>query len=423
MRTAYRSRAASLVACLPVLLLLALPASATNAPGEREEGDAGWLAWYGCWMAQDGFDEEEPLFVCFEPLAGEDGVEIHTWIGSEVAGVEIIRADGSAAAIAEGGCAGDRTASFSEDGSRVFIRSLMECGEGVTRSTSGVMAMLPDGPRWIEIHGVSSGGQEPVLGVQTFIPAPRSNLAAHGIEIPAQDRSLAIQTARASTARLLDAAGVAELVDEVGAGVTRALVAEAGNPFHLDTRTVRNLRDRGVPPDVIDVMVAVTYPDRFEVAGASHAAARMPTMVSGAGTQRTAAPSWGRRPGPRAGVYSSFGYPYYYSSRSAWGYDPWLGGLWRSPRMIIVQPVVRDRRGSVDPTTGYQPNRPSSRTATTRSGNTSSGASTTTRTIPNRVGETRRTSGSSRDAAQSGRSGQSGSSTGRTATRGGGGGN
>jgi hypothetical protein len=422
MRMVQRNRAASLLAALPVLMLLASPSPAAAMDGEAAADDVRWLAWYGCWTAQDGFDGDEPLFVCFEPLAGEDGVQIHTYVGSEVAGVEFIRADGSPDAVAEGGCAGDRIATFSEDGARVFIRSQMECGEGVTRSTSGVMAMLPDGPRWIEIHGVASGGQEPVLGVQTFVPASRSSLAAHGIEAPALDRALAIQTARASLAQPLDAHAVAELVDEAGSGVARALIAEAGSPFQLDTRTVRDLLDRGVPSDVIDVMVAVTYPDRFEVAGASREAVQMPSMTTRTGAQRTTTPAWGMRPGPSSiGIYSSMGYPYYYSTRSAWGYDPFWGGVWRAPRFVIVQPAVYDRRGRVNPATGYQPNRPTNRTATTRSGNTSSGSAATTRTVPNRVGEAGRSSGATQGATRSGQTGQSGSSTGRTATRGGGG--
>ena len=327
-----------------------------------------WTAWYGCWEAADAMGGDGSFLVCFDPLEDASGVEIRTIVEGEVAAVERIVADGIPVAAEDEGCVGERFASWSQDRHRVFIGSELACGEGLIRRTSGVMALTRDGNEWLEIHAVESGDREPALGVRRFVPASPATVAEQGIEPADRGLGLAVRTARATHAGPLTEDAVVEVVEVAGAPVARALITELGHPFEMSTAVARGLLERGVPADVLDVMVAVTYPHRFEIAGASWEAAEQ-VRAELPRTTRAAAP-WS---GPA--VYSPWGYSpwrhgWYYGS--SFGYSPfgWGGGYWGGfgpGRVIIVQPEVRDRRTSIlDPRRGYIPGAESDRSAVRR---------------------------------------------------------
>ncbi len=402
------------------LLAVAAPAAAQAQDSAAE--DSRWMAWMGCWEAADAQGQDEnALLVCFSPLADRGGVEVRTLVDGDVVAVEEIVADGAPVPAEDGGCTGDRWAEWSADGHRVFIGSDLACGEGVHRSTSGVMALTDEGREWLEIHAVRSGDREPVLGVRSFVPASTRTLEAQGVEPAVRDRDLAIQTARTAKSGPLDHDDVVELVDRTGADVTRALIAEMGQPFQLSASVARDLRDRGVPADVLDVMVAVSHPERFDIAGGSWEASE-----HAAQQQARAVAPW---PATRRVVgYSPFAGDWYLHSRyyGMYGYSSWNpyfgpgfrggGGYWPG-RVIIVRPEVIDRRrGILDPESGYV--RPGSsgsdRSATqrgARSGNQSGSAANRTPRNTNNPAASSRPS-NTRPSPQGARSsGSSGSSS------------
>jgi hypothetical protein len=356
---------ATALLALPLLLVGSPLAAATE--GEDPSRDSRWLAWYGCWEAADEVDHDaSSLLVCFEPLATEEGVEIRTLVDGEIVAVERVIADGRPVPAQEGGCEGERTATWSADLSRVFVSSDLRCGEGIHRTTSGVMALTSDGREWLEIHAVRAGEQEPVLGVRRFVPASAATIAAHGVEPPVRDRQLAVTTLRSAMSAPLDGEDVIEVVDRAGSDVARALVAELGHPFPLSADAGRDLLRAGVPADVLDVMVAVTYPERFEIEGTSwHATAPAPV--------RTAEDARGVRPWPAYGRrihvgYSPFFYDPFFFGSSFYGYGYGFGGGFFPSRVIVVQPTVRDRRARINPITGITSPRDSDRRAVPRRG-------------------------------------------------------
>ena len=364
---------------LPALLalpLLFVAGPVVDAEAQAPTAGSQWLAWYGCWEADDVRDDESPLLVCFEPMDDEAGVEIRTLADGDVLGVEHIVADGTPVAAEEGGCTGDRSATWSADGARVFISSELHCAEGVTRSTSGVMALTNEGNQWLEIHAVRSGDREPILGVRAFAPASREAMEAQGVQPPVADRGLAVRTARSVVSAPLSPADVSEAVELAGAPVTRALIAEIGHPFQLSSDVARELTRQGVPGDVLDVMVAVTYPERFDIEGASWEAEQAPPARYAQPRATRSVAGWpDRGPRYRAG-YSPWALDWYYM-RGYYGFgarywDPYwgygAGGIFPG-RVIVVQPEVRDRRARVNPVTGYTTDRSSDRSAT-RSGTT-----------------------------------------------------
>lgn len=340
------------------LLLLAIPT--LGAEASAQDRDTRWLAFLGCWEDAQGDDD---LLVCFHPLAGEDGVEIRTYLGDEMLAVEDVVADGRGVPVAEGGCEGSRTARWSADGARVFIQSELHCGEGVTRETSGVMALAGSGRELLEIHASGAAGQAPMVAARRFAPASSRTLEAAGIEAPAQDRRLAVQTARSLVSAPLEPADVVEAVDIAGSDVTRALIAEIGAPFRMTADLARDLARQGVPGEVLDVMVAVSHPERFAIEGTSWEAAETGIVRADPGARAA-------QPRRRAPIHIGYGFydPFFYGGGffgPRFYYPGFIGGPWPG-RVIVVQPDVRDRRARVSPESGYTRPSTSDRSAVRR---------------------------------------------------------
>jgi hypothetical protein len=330
--------------------------------------DLRWLPWIGCWEPTDELATEgSELLVCITP--DRDGVQIETLVDGESMGSEFLAGDGSRQDASEGGCEGTRQARFADDGRRLFVLSDLECGLDARRSTRGVFAMGSDGFEWIEIQSISAGeGDTPFLSVRRFQSASRATLARHGQAEPATDRGLAIETARRSAARTMTAGALVEASDIAGPAVTAALVAEMGQPFDLDARALRDYRDQGVAPEVLDMMIAMTWPDRFQVGvdGSVDAVAmartqdarrddRYDARYSRSGYSSFHCTGWlGRCSSFDAWLayrYGGFGYGY---GPVGYGYRPY--GWYTGPRYIVIDPgSVQVRQRGTMTSDGYRP--------------------------------------------------------------------
>lgn len=346
-----------------VLAGAAVPLAAQAPAGQ----DTRWLPWIGCWEPTDETGSEgAALAVCFD-LVG-DGVEVTTIHDGETVGTERIVADGQPRPAADGGCEGTREAVWAADGRRAFVLSDLACAAGVDRSTSGVFALAGDGEFWVEIHGVRAAEREPVLSVRSFQPASRATLERNRVSAPEAGRELAVRTSRTAAAAALDFDDVAEAVDVVGPEVTAALVAEMGHAFPLDARALRTLRDMGVPSEVMDMMVAVTWPEQFRIEG-GEAAIQTPDRTAYTDQRRPMAGYAGYRSAWRCSPWDRFCwdplyYDYYRYGYYGSGFGGGFGGGWYTgPRYIVVGPgTIRERAGRVTPG-GYSSGGSTGRTA------------------------------------------------------------
>ena len=353
-----------IIALLGIAAPLALhqPAEATLSPAQ----ESSWLAWIGCWegSAEVGGDEAASFVVCFRPLTAGTGVEIRTYTGGDLVSTEQMIADGAARGAEEGGCSGERTATWSRDGARVFLASELGCGEGITRSTRGVLSILPGGEAWVEVQSVRAGDGSPLVGIRTFVPASEEALAAGPILDPTVGIEIAVATARSQAAGALTPDALVEVVEHTGADVTNAFLIQRGEPLGLDRESLVALAARGVPGEVVDVLVAVSYPDRFQVGTGEEVAEVSPEERTGGSAAARSA--WPRRRWFRGYSPWGLGYdPYWdpFLSSSYWlryggygygsGYGPYgygyggyggIGGVYRRPSLVIVQPpTVTDR--------------------------------------------------------------------------------
>ena len=347
---------------LLALSIAPLPVSGIRA-GPLGAQETLWLSWIGCWegAAEVGGDEADSFLVCFQPLTTGAGVEIRTYAQGDLVASEQMLADGAPRALEEGGCTGQRTSGWSTDRARVYLVSELDCGGGVTRSTRGVLSMLPNGEGWVEVQAVQAGDAPPLVGIRTFVPATESLLEQDGIVDPAEGRELAVRSAQVQAGGTLTPEMLAEAVERVGPSVTNALLIERGEPFGLDREVLKALSARGVPGEVLDVMVAVSYPERFELAGTGadvNPEMRSPTAAAsssdwprrrsfrgyspwGLGYDLYWDPFWSSayRFGYGGYGYNSYGY-------GSYGYGAFGPSIYRQPRLIFVQPPTVQSRGA-----------------------------------------------------------------------------
>jgi hypothetical protein len=400
----------------------------TAGSAAAQSADARWLPWLGCWQA-DGQGAPQDLMVCVGQ--SRSGVEIATIADGVTASTRTLIADGQSHPLEVEGCTGWQTARFSEDSRRVFLRSELSCEGGVTRTASGIMA-ISSMSVWLDAQSVGLNGESMPRAIR-YRPATTEAARAAGYSVPVERISAAID-ARLSASADLDLEDVVEASGHVDEGALQAFLAESGQQFDLDADAIVELADTGLSGDLIDMLIAVSYPRYFAV-DREGAEADMVEPEPGDREYRDRYDpfGWGGFYGwnrynscygwssssyycnPYRYGYGYGGYGGYYGGYGSWGY----GGR---PVIVVVGDNDNDSRSARAVSgRGYtRGGAPSSGTASGRtrsSGSSEPGSSVTT-------GASKSGSASSGGYTRSGSSSGSSSSSGRTATKkGGGGGN
>ncbi len=174
--------------------------------------------------------------------------------------------------------------------------------------------------------------------VKRYEPAPadRVTMAGLGTRVAA-GVSRAVETARLAAAAGIQVDDIIEAHAHTAAEAVRAWIVEQGDPLHLDADRLIRLADAGVPSDVIDVAVAVSFPDRFAVGRQPAADGGHPDHGWG---RMGAWPLWS----PYGGYYDPFwnrydrwygytGYGYTGYGHNRYGYTGY------GPSVVVVRPV------------------------------------------------------------------------------------
>ena len=291
-----------------VVLVGAAPADSVA----QESMDSRWLPWLGCWTAVDESADGSAL-MCVRPAQGDDAVEFLSVIDGVVESVDIVSATGERQAIADEGCEGWQSGSFSADGHRVYLRSDEVC-EGGQRRTSTSLISWPSQDVWLDVEVVDVEGQG-VAWVRRYRMAASEDAEAAGLGDIIRGRAMAVVTARAGAAERLNVDDIIEASSQVDHQVVETWLAEVGEPLRLDAEKLIRMADADVPASVIDLAIAISNPDRFQLARGDrrgeYTASEMP--YSRAYRPRYA---YGRS-------YYSVGLDPFYYSRYGIGYSPY----------------------------------------------------------------------------------------------------
>jgi hypothetical protein len=289
----------------------------------RDAVDDRWLPWLGCWAPAAGAAEEASdgtaarSLLCFVP-APHGGVEVLTFAGDSLLATTLLSADGAARPVTERGCTGTESAAWSPQGHRLYVTVELTCDGSLGRVSRGVLAWLGRS-EWLDVQVVQVGDAQ-ASRARRYRAAPAPSWVAARLAGLA-GRATAIESLRVAAARRLGDRDIVELVRSAGAEATGLLLVERGEGYYVDARTLAYLADAGVPGEITDLMIALSYPDRFALQRGSTVAAATRAWREGAELD-----PYGRRyPG---GSYSSFdncvivgydafGRPVYGSARDA----------------------------------------------------------------------------------------------------------
>jgi hypothetical protein len=287
------------------LILAAMLALLTSAPAMAQDTpaafDSRWNPYLGCWtIVQDQRGQSAPLpagtMVCVRP-SGRFGVAVTTSVDGKNVLEQTIVADGSAQPLTQGDCNGTQTSNWSRDGERLFTKVELECANRPKRSVSGI-TLLANG-QWVDAQATVIDGNSDVR-LRRYRRTSDQNAAG-----------------RAVTTAPLTIEDVIEASSKVQSEALEAALDEMNVRFALNSRVLAQLADNGVSPNVIDLLVAQAYPDKFEIERAGYPSA---SSTNYGGTSMGSSTVYMGSSMYSSPMYDPFYNSYYYYSPFAYPY-------------------------------------------------------------------------------------------------------
>ena len=241
--------------------------------------DQRWLPWLGCWRlveeagalpeaAGDFSAFADSVMVCVAPAAppaAATDVVVTTLADGEQMLAETLSADGVEHPVDQSECRGRRRLAWSEDGARLFTRAELACSARDDARRLSAVGLMADSRTWLALELVEAGERAAVTVKRYRRTGDVTTLSAAGPtltpDLLARARTAASRTGDAELS--IDA--VIEAAAALDPAVLEALLVETGTMFDLDGRTLIRLDDGDVPGDIIDMLVALSFPDNFSV--------------------------------------------------------------------------------------------------------------------------------------------------------------
>jgi hypothetical protein len=171
-----------------------------------------------------------------------------TRVANQPAIQQTIVADGADHPITDAECRGTQRAEWSGDGRKVFARADLSCSaDKGNRRVSGFSILGANGT-WTDIQAVDVSGQQTVR-VRSYRRVSETAQIGAGLTH--------------ATPLTLD--DVQEASGKVSPRALEAALVETGTSFDLSGKDLIALQDAKVAASVIDLIVALSYPDRFIV--------------------------------------------------------------------------------------------------------------------------------------------------------------
>ena len=310
-----------------LLVALLAPAGFLDT-ATAQETRAGWSPFLGCWQSEAA--EEAEGILCL--VTGGEDVEMLTIVAGAVEYREPLVADGLTRPIERDGCHGTESARFSGDRLRLYTASDIACPGEAPRRSTGIISMI-GGAAWldvraIEVNGAATAWSQRYRRTDGRVLTDLGLVDAATLVDPFALRGIGVAPARVTIDHVIDASR------NVDGETVTGWLAEVGQQFaNLDAEDLIRMEDAGVPTAVIDVVVAVSFPDHFALEAEEDRG------------RRAGRPGWGS--------------PFHYGSHyGGWGYGRYgyYGRYGGYPTPVVVT-VDRDRRsggGKVVAGRGYR---------------------------------------------------------------------
>jgi hypothetical protein len=244
------------------------------------------------------------------------------------------------------------------------LKADLVCAKGVKRVETGMVTMN-DAGQWVQLQHLQVGKNEATTVARFRFEG--DSAAPSGVDMGTVRSTRALRMAAGGTVDVSDVIGVAKLVPP---SLTEAWLSDLGQRIDLDAKALVQLADGGVQSRVIDVMVALAHPDKYQIGPAmtsangmsqGRAIASLQTGRAGGNRLRTRCQymddfcygpggmgAWGF--GYRYGMFDPWGFGYFnpyryggglwgFNPYSPWGWGPGIG-YWNPGLGTVGGPVV-----------------------------------------------------------------------------------
>jgi hypothetical protein len=252
----FRSPRSSLITGgVAALVFLAAPMSTAQDRGSNRLADARWSPWLGCWTPVERKQQDQSVQVCVLPTSDGAGVRMMTFASGQRILDEPVVADGARRGVDEEGCIGSVKSTWSRDAARVFRVSELKC-QGKAPQNASAISTITSPNEWLDIQ-VATDGRESVR---------TRHYVRSSAEPPASiDQEIRSLRPSAISAPNVTVDAVVEANALVSSRAVEAWLAEADARVPVNKRTLIKLADADVSKNVIDLLVALAYPEHFEI--------------------------------------------------------------------------------------------------------------------------------------------------------------
>ena len=281
--------------------------------------DSRWLPWIGSWRLVSNTvnatdrDLKGEYLLKISPGKRETAVTVQAFQDETVLFEDTIVADGSSQSLKDKDCTGWHKYSWSDTGKRLLLESESTCAGESPRKASGIF-VIDDYGEWLDIQ-LLQDQSEGIITVRRYsLVDEAEDLTGHGIR--------ATRRAHLASGASFSIDEIIELSNKVASEVLEAALMELHKPFKINSKTLMRLADAGVPTPVVDLMVALSFPEKFHV--------ERDTIYLAKKTDSTSSGPGGAYPYPPYMYYpfhpwywTPYTYPYYWYSY--WGVWPCYG--------------------------------------------------------------------------------------------------
>ena len=254
--------------------------------------------------------------VTIEILPTEDGkgLEISRKSAQQPSVSEVLTLDGTKKPLDSENCTGWRSSRYLPEAGLITTSSQVTCKDSGSFATSSLKMILA-ADKMVDILAIKAGDQ--------------TRLAVRRMEYerdlpPYQESriSLAATAARTSLSAPWDLDKIIKLSGTVDSSILEAALLEKNNYLKLNTKSLKKMKKAEVPKQIIDLLVALSLPDKFQIRKNGDVELRPLTVVSSTDSIRYSNPfDYGYWPGSFFNCYSPFGYFY-----GLGFYNSWLPG-------------------------------------------------------------------------------------------------
>jgi hypothetical protein len=225
--------------------------------------DVRWVPWIGSWRLVSNTvnttDKDLKGDYRLEVSPGDRGtaVTMKAFQDETVLFEDTIITDGVSQPLKEKECSGWYKYFWADTGKRLLFESESSCPDKPQQKISGISVIDRNG-NWVDIQLFQSL-QDRIITVRRYslISDKTEDFEGQGIQVAGLARL------HAGTHFSIDE--VIELSAKMPSEVLEAALMELHEPFKINSKTLVRLSDSGVPASVIDLMVALSFPEKFYI--------------------------------------------------------------------------------------------------------------------------------------------------------------